>query len=213
MKKSYTVSSGAEAWKVADSIFPTDYMKDSEKSSRAGYDIFYSTLPGCAAWISDLGNRLEVNTADGETVNIWIEETGAEETGAEETAQNVEATKTAEKMTVCALYAPEVCQRVTLCIDGGIWAGEDEKRVYDAIKRGHPSILFDLLTRYAETHGIAWGTISGVKAAHYDHGNGRGGHYIVSGYISSRIGAELDFLTSCAEAIQQAARDHAGRTH
>lgn len=69
-----TVNSRESAWLAADQIFPSDYMHDSECSRRAGYDIYWSTRPGCLAWISDLGNRLEVNLEDGSSVNIWIEE-------------------------------------------------------------------------------------------------------------------------------------------
>ncbi len=67
------VKSKQEAWSKADTIFTTDYMKDEVKSSRAGYDIYYSTAAGVNAWISDLGDRLEVNLETGETVSIWIE--------------------------------------------------------------------------------------------------------------------------------------------
>lgn len=70
------VTSRQEAWRTADEIFPTDYMKDERASRAAGYDIYYSTADGCNDWISDLGNRLEVNYYNsGKTVNIWIEET------------------------------------------------------------------------------------------------------------------------------------------
>lgn len=62
-----------EAWSLANEIFPTDYMKNDEKSDRAGYDIYESTLDGSGAWISDLGSRLEINLDGGRTVNIWIE--------------------------------------------------------------------------------------------------------------------------------------------
>ena len=68
------VKSKQEAWRKADIIFPTDYAKDDIRSSRAGHDIYYSTAAGVAAWISDLGDRLEVNLENGETVNIWIDE-------------------------------------------------------------------------------------------------------------------------------------------
>ena len=68
------VKSKQEAWRKADIIFPTDYIKDDIRSTRAGYDIYYSTAAGVAAWISDLGDRLEVNLENGETVNIWIDE-------------------------------------------------------------------------------------------------------------------------------------------
>ena len=68
------VKSKQEAWRKADIIFPTDYMKDNIRSNRAGYDIYYSTAAGVDAWISDLGDRLEVNMENGETVNIWIDD-------------------------------------------------------------------------------------------------------------------------------------------
>ena len=33
------VSSVKEAWELANQLFPTDYEKDEERSSRAGYPI------------------------------------------------------------------------------------------------------------------------------------------------------------------------------
>ena len=69
------VKSKQEAWNKVDEIFPTDYIKDEVKSERTGYDIYYSTADGVNAWISDLGDRLEVNLANGKTFNIWLEET------------------------------------------------------------------------------------------------------------------------------------------
>lgn len=68
------VRSRQEAWNKADAIFPTDYIKDEVRSKKAGYDIYYSTAQSVHAWISDLGDRLEVNLETGETINIWIEE-------------------------------------------------------------------------------------------------------------------------------------------
>ena len=68
------VTNRQEAWNKADEIFPTDYIKNERYSVEAGYDIYTSTADGVNAWISDLGNRLEINLATGETVNIWIEE-------------------------------------------------------------------------------------------------------------------------------------------
>ena len=68
------VKSKQEAWRKADILFSTDYMKDDVRSNRAGYDIYYSTAAGVDAWISDLGDRLEVNMENGETVNIWIDD-------------------------------------------------------------------------------------------------------------------------------------------
>ena len=73
-------TSRAEAWQMANEIFPTDYMKDEGASSRAGYDIYRNGGGWCLhpienynQWISDLGNRLEINLDNGKTINIWIE--------------------------------------------------------------------------------------------------------------------------------------------
>lgn len=68
-----TVTSIKDAWNEAQRIFPTDYAEDKQRSKRAGYPIYHSTADGVNAWISDLGNRLEVNLPDGKSVNIWIE--------------------------------------------------------------------------------------------------------------------------------------------
>lgn len=68
------VTSREQAWIEARKIFLTDYAKDDQRSANAGYPIYHSTAEGVSAWISDLGDRLEVNLADGKSVNIWIEE-------------------------------------------------------------------------------------------------------------------------------------------
>lgn len=115
-----------------------------------------------------------------------------------------EATGTVKGMNIEPLYNPEVCQKVTLCIDGN-YGGEESKQVYEAIKSGHPSILFDLLTRYAETHDIKWGRIWGCEARHYEHGKTGKGHYIVSGYISGASGEEINFCSSCVNLLKQEA--------
>ena len=226
MKKTYstkhiTVHSVREAWNKANELMPTDYEYDTDRTRRAGYPIYFSTCDSVIAWVSDLGNRLEVNLPNGDSVEVWIEEeqeveateteteTEPKPLTVEEAKQMVEATKAVERMTVNALYAPDVCQLVTVCITGGEpWVKEDEQRVYDAIKGGHPTIGFDILTRYAETHGIKWGGISRVKFDHYDHGKRGGGHYIVSGLISSRVGYEMSFSASCAQVLNERSEEN-----
>lgn len=64
----------SEAWDVATLIFPTDYELDDERTKRAGYSIWYSTADGVEAWISDIGNRLELNLPSGRSVNVWIDD-------------------------------------------------------------------------------------------------------------------------------------------
>lgn len=72
-----TVKSRKEAWNEANRLFPTDYMKDDRSSANAGYPIYESTASDNRSWISDLGNRIELNIwgKNGvESINIWIEE-------------------------------------------------------------------------------------------------------------------------------------------
>lgn len=73
-----TVSTTAAAWRLADRLFPTDYMHDSARSSRAGYPVYYSTAEGVNAYICDLNDRLELNFPDGRSYNIWIKAQEAE---------------------------------------------------------------------------------------------------------------------------------------
>jgi hypothetical protein len=79
-----------EAWNIADGIISGDYIHDGYRSQRAGYDVYVSTN-GSGEYISDLGNRLEVNKADGTSVNIWIEE------GVDAEVLGVPAKQTTEK--------------------------------------------------------------------------------------------------------------------
>lgn len=71
------VTTKREAWAEANRIFPTDYEQDMSSTRRAGYPIYRSTAEGNDSWISELGNRLELNVwKDGslDSINIWIEE-------------------------------------------------------------------------------------------------------------------------------------------
>ena len=90
-----TVTSIRDAWAEVRKIFPTDYEYSTERSEQAGYPIYYSKAGGVNAWISDLGNRLEVNLPDGKNVNIWIKAPveAATSDSAEETEDDGSATK------------------------------------------------------------------------------------------------------------------------
>ena len=67
------VDSKKSAWDLANRLFPTDYMLDEERSKNAGYKIYHTTNPEMNAWISDLGDRLELNYPNGTSENIWID--------------------------------------------------------------------------------------------------------------------------------------------
>lgn len=68
-----TVASRKEAWEAANKIFPSDYEPDTRASQNAGYPIYWSTAQGVNAWISDLGNALELNMPDGKSISINID--------------------------------------------------------------------------------------------------------------------------------------------
>ena len=72
--KHITVHSKEAAFQVANTIIPTDYEYDIERTSKAGYPIYWTTAAGRNCWISDLGDRLEVNLDNGSSVNIWIDD-------------------------------------------------------------------------------------------------------------------------------------------
>lgn len=60
------VKNMAEAWDLANMIFPTDYEKDEERSLKAGYPVYGSTAEGRHYdYICNLNDRLEINLADG----------------------------------------------------------------------------------------------------------------------------------------------------
>lgn len=67
------VSNKKEAWRLANVLFPTDYVKDEKRSENAGYGIYFSTANNTNAWISDLNDRLELNYPNGSSENIWID--------------------------------------------------------------------------------------------------------------------------------------------
>ncbi|MCI9444487.1 MAG: hypothetical protein HFF69_07180 [Oscillospiraceae bacterium] len=91
-----TVTSIRDAWAEVQKIFPTRYEHDASRSERAGYPIYYSTAAGVNAWISDLGNRLEVNLPDGKSVDIWIQ-SPAEATATSNSTENTEDTGSATR--------------------------------------------------------------------------------------------------------------------
>lgn len=82
-----TVKNINEAWQMVNEIFSTDYEKDEAASNTAGYNIYRSRL-NHYDYICELGDRLEVNLANGKTVNIWIE--SSEEASEPEAMENVE---------------------------------------------------------------------------------------------------------------------------
>ncbi len=106
-----TVTSIRDAWAEVQKIFPTRYEHDASRSERAGYPIYYSTAADVNAWISDLGNRLEVNLPDGKSVDIWIKAPveattsdgteNTEDTGSTTKEERRETAKRIQRLTYC----------------------------------------------------------------------------------------------------------------
>ena len=65
-------------------------------SAASGHPIYCSKASNVNAWISDLGNRLEVNLPDGKSVNIWIQ-APAEATTTSDSAEETEGDGSATK--------------------------------------------------------------------------------------------------------------------
>lgn len=100
------VKSMNEAWSKANEIFPTDYEQDNKSSERAGYPVYRSTAEGhYYDYICDLGDRLEVNLSNGETINIWVED---DEPETVETVEAVEQNKGFCKVLVKARESGEI---------------------------------------------------------------------------------------------------------
>ena len=96
-----TVKNINEAWAKVNEIFPSDYNEDAAASERAGYKIHRSSI-NHYDYICDLGDRLEVNFADGSTVNIWVEAEEVEEVKTVEKAETESETRENKKVvTVC----------------------------------------------------------------------------------------------------------------
>ena len=202
-----TAKNFQEAWEAAAAIMPTDFEHDSARSAAAGYPVYYSTAFAVEAWISDLGDRLEVNLPNGKSINIWIEEEKKEEEKTEAELDR-EAEETAENMEVSALYTPEVSIEITVAIDGE-YGGRNQAIIYNGIQRGNKTIIFDVIKRYCALNDIKWGRMHGAKADFHEHGKDSGrGHYIISAVVNPSIGFELDFLTKCAALLLEHAEEH-----
>ena len=146
-----------EAWSIANEIFKTDYMKDDKASQNAGYPVYWSTAEGVNAWISDLGDRLEVNQ-DGKSINIWIEEEPETEPAAIETEKtfsvNYEEIATRKRETVTTKEEARITLGVKTRMSDITGFFEDVKRIHGkALKAVKAGNTFSLIISEA---GYKW---------------------------------------------------------
>lgn len=136
--KHYHVKSIKEAWEIADRIFPTDYELNERNTAHTGYNVWTTTSDSYTGakycWISDLGNRLEVNLPYCETVNIWIDD----EPPAGVTEYNIdEALKIIDE----ALY--QIDDKINDNLSKELGIDEARDTLYEAFAKAR-----DLLNRY-----------------------------------------------------------------
>lgn len=184
---SYTVNSISAAWAKVNEIFPSDYNKDEASSERAGYNVYRSPL-NHYDYICDLGDRLEVNLANGETVNIWIKE--------EEQLPELPAKEDIKKAAAHQYtFEPEAVQLIRVFVDGDKYESVERQRVYKAMRKTAEdrfwlfNIAGDMASAYCDAKGIEWGTIRVISVTHYSHGKTDNGHFVIEAIVTERTKA------------------------
>ena len=199
MTKNYTVKSTTEAWNKANEIFPTDYECDNQRSERAGYPVYSSTAEGhWYDYICDLGDRLELNLSNGDTVNIWVkadeDEDNAEPTEAE-IQQMVADTHAAQEAgkTGFSHIEPQSATIYHFCVMHTDYdSNAAEHAMAEAIDRSDEFMRVRLASDYAsawcDANGILWGSIEIFhKPYKYSHHNAGNYHYVFTAIVTPRI--------------------------
>lgn len=65
-------NSRQEAFEMVMEIFPGEFEEDRPATEKAGYKVYRGE--NYYDYVCDLGDRFEVNLADGRTINVWIKE-------------------------------------------------------------------------------------------------------------------------------------------
>ena len=188
--KHYTVKSVTEAWSKANEVFPTDYERDAGRSSRSGYPVYSSTADGhWYDYICDLGDRLELNLSNGDTVNIWIEADDAEtanELTEAEIQQKIADNHAAKEAgaTGWMNIEPQPATIYSFCVmhtdyDSNI----AEHHMAEALDRSDEFDQAMLMSEYAaawcDANNVLWGSIEIIgKACKYKHGREGNYHYV-----------------------------------
>lgn len=126
-----------QAWLEAHKLIDKDgLIKDYEATERAGYDI-YRDYNEYYNYICILGDRLEVNLANGETINIWIEqpENIKEYADCESATITIRTYKDGSSKDTARNSTPEekkIIQGILIGALEAIEAGKDKQTVMDA---------------------------------------------------------------------------------
>lgn len=167
-----TATTTVKAWEIAHTMI--DRLEFDELRTERGCGKTWSKA-NTNATVIDLGNRLEVNKENGETVNIWIEPKSDEDT-------------------VASYSQPIIAKQVqclTFTVGGWSWAAEPERRLYDKLggDKFYAGIAAgDFVVAWCNYNNVKWGCVSISRIDHYSHGNG--GHYCITALIEDSVIAE-----------------------
>ena len=188
------VKSMNEAWRKANEIFPTDYEQDTKCSERAGYPVYRSTSEGhYYDYICDLGDRLEINLSNGETINIWVETETDEPTEAE-IQQMVADTKTAVEAGKRGFshLDPKPATIYSFCVMHTDYAtNKAEHDFAEALNCSDDSmkvrLAIDYISAWCDANGIPWGSIEIFhKPYKYEHHNKGNYHFVFDAVVTMR---------------------------
>ncbi len=197
MTKHYTVKSITEAWSKANEIFPTDYERDAGRSSRSGYPVYSSTADGhWYDYICDLGDRLELNLSNGDTVNIWIKADEAEpseptEAEIQQMVADTYAAKEAGK-TGWMNIEPQAATIYHFCVMHTDYEGNAaEQAMAEALDHSDEFMQVRLASDYAaawcDAHDVLWGSIEIFhKPYKYDHHREGNYHFVFTAIVTPR---------------------------
>ncbi len=197
MTKHYTVSTTAQAWNKANEIFPTDYERDNSRSERAGYPVYSSTADGhWYDYICDLGDRLEINLSNGDTVNVWVkDETAAyqEPTEAEITQMVADAHNAEEAgKTGWMNIDPQEATIYHFCAMHTTYDNNAAEHAFaEALNRSDESMRMRLASDYAaawcDANNVPWGSIEIFhKPYKYEHHNADNYHFVFTAVVTMR---------------------------
>jgi hypothetical protein len=165
-----TETTMVRAWEIAHTMI--DGLEFDELRTERGCGKTWSK-PNTNATVIDLGNRLEVNKENGETINIWIEPKSDEDT-------------------VASYSQPIIAKQVqclTFAVDGYSWSNEADKRLYAKLsgdKFDASMAASDFVVAWCNYNNIKWGCVSISRIDHYPHGND-GGHYCITALIEDSV--------------------------
>lgn len=198
MTKHFNANSTAQAWNKVNEIFPTDYEHDSDSSKRAGYPVYRSTADGhWYDYICDLGDHLEINLSNGDTVNVWIKDdeadTFAEPTEAE-VQQMVDDTKAAEAAgkSGWSHIAPKPATIYSFCVMHTDYdPNKAEHDFAEALNHSDDSmkvrLASDFVSAWCDANDVPWGSIEIFhKPYKYNHSKEGNYHFTFDAVVTLR---------------------------